>query len=187
MLNDFLQQAETIVMPVVGYRAWQVDADNNLQSLVWNIHWPSRRKMLASCRTFIGGCQRLPATGNEDGQILHRCGIYAFKSETLLIKYLWEEERKASYFPPQMNTSMRHLILGTVYLWGKVIECSDGYRGECAYPKEIHRYTWSAVTESRLENIAYLYGISCAWHEKDIDVYRRRTKRLRRHANSLIL
>jgi hypothetical protein len=163
MFEQLLQQAETIVMPIVGYRVWGVDSDNDLRSQCWNVRWPVHKKMTATCRTGLGACQLLAANRDRRTGIEHHCGIYAFKTESLLRAYVRDMDEKSRLFPPNMYSDNHDLVLGTVYLWGNVIECSDGYRAECAYPKEVFQSAWSVIKRNRLEKIVKLYGISCAW------------------------
>jgi hypothetical protein len=168
MREQLLEQAETIVMPIIGYRVWGVENVCELRSHSWNVHWPIHQKITAACRTGLGACQLIAANGDRSG-IQHQCGIYAFKTETQLDAYLREVDEKSHHFPSGMYSDRHDLVLGSVYLWGNVIECSDGYRAECAYPKEVFQSAWSAITRNRLEKIAELYGISCAWREEDFE------------------
>jgi hypothetical protein len=169
MLEDLLEQAETIVMPIIGYRVWEVDSANELHSHFWNVRWPVRKKMTSTCRFGFGACQYAAANGDRLAEVQHHCGIYAFRTEDLLNAYLRDADAKSHYFPPNMYTDSHDLVLGTVYLWGKVVECRDGYRAECAYPKGIYQSTWSDVKRAKLENIAKLYGVRYAWREDDIE------------------
>jgi len=52
------------------------------------------------------------------------CGFYAFKTLPDLVE--WLENRESS------------IILGEVYLWGKVVDCQYGYRAQYAYPKRFY-------------------------------------------------
>ena len=174
MFNALSEQAETVVMPVIGYRAWKVDTDNRLCSHLWHVHWPIRQRMVAACHIGIGGCQYSGTNGSHYKLIRHHCGIYAFKTEALLLAYMQEEAEKSRFFPASMYTDKRELVSGSVYLWGKVVECNNGYRATYAYPKEICESPWSAVEKPRLEQVAEMYGVSCAWQETDLDRYRLR-------------
>jgi hypothetical protein len=165
MLEHLLEQAETIVMPIIGHRVWVVDSTNDLHSHFWNVRWPVRKMMTSTCRIGFGACQLTAADGNRRNEVQHHCGIYAFKTEDLLHAYLRDMDETSHCFPANMYTDSHDLVLGTVYLWGKVVECRDGYRAECAYPQGIYQSVWSAVKTTRLEKIAKLYGISCAWQE----------------------
>jgi hypothetical protein len=31
-----------------------------------------------------------------------------------------------------------NIVIGQVYLWGKVVDCQYGYRAQCAYPKKFY-------------------------------------------------
>lgn len=165
MREPLLEQAETIVMPVIGYRVWKVDSANDLHSHFWSVRWPVRKMMTSTCRFGLGACQRSATNGDRLYGVQHHCGIYAFKTKDLLHAYLRDVDENSRSFPPNMYTHSHNLVLATVYLWGTVVECRDGFRAEFAYPKEIYQSIWSAVSRSRLEDIASLYGVSCAWQE----------------------
>jgi hypothetical protein len=162
------EPVETIIMPIVGYRVWEVDGANLLYSHLFNNHWPVRKKMVATCQFGLGACWP-PTTesgivqgffGLHSGESYHRCGIYAFKTEAQLNDYLRDVEEKSRGFLPDMYAGPEDIVLGTVYLWGKVTECSNGYRAEFAYPKELYESAWSALTGNRRARIAELYGLS---------------------------
>lgn len=68
-------------------------------------------------------CSRDPlAARNHAPQIHCTCGIYALKDPLPACDSRW----RCSYGPS-----------GEVYLWGTVVECSEGWRAEYAYPKRL--------------------------------------------------
>jgi hypothetical protein len=44
-------------------------------------------------------------------------------------------------------------VVGTVEIWGRVIECRNGFRSEYAYPKEL----W--LLRDGLEHLSWTYGV----------------------------
>lgn len=68
------------------------------------------------------------------------CGIYAYKA--------YEEAKRACGGSG---------VLGEVYLWGKIIEGTDGYRAQYAYPKWFH-----AAPEKSREWLLD-YGVGTPW------------------------
>ena len=70
------------------------------------------------------------------------CGFYAFKTPPYL--EAWLEHRKPN------------IVIGEVYLWGKIVDCQYGYRAQYAYPKRFYSddcecngayNNWSALRE----------------------------------------
>jgi hypothetical protein len=55
----------------------------------------------------------------------NNAGFYAFKSVAELVNQI-----KGGFQPAA-------LIIGQVYLWGRVVECQFGYRAQYAYPKAL--------------------------------------------------
>ncbi len=49
-----------------------------------------------------------------------------------------------------------HRVLGRVLLWGRVVECQNGWRGARAYPERLvlPELTWGGRTVERLDAIA---------------------------------
>jgi hypothetical protein len=110
--------------PVVGWRAWLVDAATLkvgqpptvcLNSVAFNCRWPARSALSASCHDPVKRCARPPANNC-------RCGIYAVHA------------------PKQVFQSVRFrgpLIVGQVSLWGRVVVGKRGWRAQYAYPKRL--------------------------------------------------
>lgn len=97
---------------MVGWRSWRVK-NGRLYSVAYKTQvWAVGKELHAECDQ---SCNRSP--GNNCG-----CGIYAVKSLALL--------KKSGYFG--------HEAFGQVSLWGKVMEASEGFRAEFAYPKVIY-------------------------------------------------
>lgn len=64
-----------------------------------------------------------------------KCGFYAVPHERLSVieKFLpWSETP-----PRQPDWLRRDRVVGTVALWGEVLECAEGWRGQYAYPREV--------------------------------------------------
>jgi hypothetical protein len=123
--------------PLVGWRLWLVVADGGylwLESLLYAIRWSPRRALDARCvphrRCYL--CNQ----AEVDAALTHsapdeacECGIYAAASPDTLAPYL------DSTYP---GGSAVERVLGRVRLWGKVVECERGWRGEHAYPDRIY-------------------------------------------------
>jgi hypothetical protein len=125
--------SEFSITPIVGWRAWVVDVANPIQpqlvSLTRAIVWPARTELVAVC---------------EGGHVLHHnhenvidprcsCGIYGART-------LVDLHALGFGIPPRYldDEPEQPLVVGTVALWGRVIEGPRGYRGQRAYPRELH-------------------------------------------------
>lgn len=107
---------DVIIEAVVGFRAWNVPlfGGGELQSTTRGEKWLAYQRLEAKC----SAC---PCSG-----IQCECGIYAYKSI---------REAKTGFGPTDQRYSNR--VYGSVSLWGRVLECANGYRAQYAYPKAI--------------------------------------------------
>lgn len=122
--------------PVVGWRSWVVvehEGALRLRSVVFKAVWTPRVELRATCeraaRRFRLRVRRLqphdaPIAGCE-------CGIYGAN----------DAESAAGYFylySDLLRRAVRHRVIGTVDMWGTIVEAERGWRSSCAYPKEIY-------------------------------------------------
>ena len=123
---------DTTVEALEGFRAWRVFmgvAPLRLHSYYFSdVIWEPRKKMVASCAS-NKACSH---NGVCDG------GIYALKNYDL---------------SPYFTTDCEYTALGKVYLWGRVLECENGYRAEFAYPSGFYD------TSSNSAILAKIYGV----------------------------
>lgn len=106
-----MTEAPDLASPIVGWRIWSVGVDGSGPALVspaYSFTWPSRRATTATC---AHGCVSAP------GWECH-CGLYAVAHVVRLLPIL----------------RIRAAVLGCTALWGRVIEATDGWRGEHSYP-----------------------------------------------------
>jgi hypothetical protein len=101
-----------------------------LRSVVYDALWPPRTELVASC---LRHTPRLPWRKRSThvppaGRC--RCGIYAAR----------EPEEAATYLEGRSPADALsvHRVIGTVSLWGRVVECTRGWRASRAYPKAIY-------------------------------------------------
>lgn len=102
--------------PIVGWRAWSAvnqRQEGALKSLVNGYYWMPGKAVQCRCMCCNGFCKPT---------MINSSGFYAFKT----IKQLLED-----------NAHRNLNIIGQVYLWGTVVECTRGYRAEFAYPKAL--------------------------------------------------
>ncbi len=99
---------------IVGYRIWDVES-GYLTSSTEEFIWVPGAPTLAVCFNH-NDCEESP---NEKCG----CGIYAHKTQGQVESFV--------------DTPREDYAIGSVYLWGKVIEHERGWRSQYAYPKEI--------------------------------------------------
>jgi hypothetical protein len=130
--RERVNAAPDYVEPIVGWRTWLVVCEGEgfrLRSVVFDTLWLQRTELVASClRGALSQWRRRrehvpPVCGCG-------CGIYAAK----------EPEDAASYLEGRSwaDALSTHRVIGTVSLWGRVIECARGWRASRAYPKTIY-------------------------------------------------
>ncbi|HXF37052.1 MAG TPA: hypothetical protein VNO17_07715, partial [Actinomycetota bacterium] len=109
--------AEVLPEPVIGWRAWRLQPLPDgyvLRSLAQDEGpWPRRSAFQAHCLRRIDH-------GPSPGAACV-CGIYAWKEAAQLAG----------------AAKARPSVVGTVALWGRVVEHAGGYRAEQAYPQRL--------------------------------------------------
>ena len=113
--------------PVVAWRVWFAREDQGrtrLRSLFHDLSWPVREPLAAECLRrrlpFRRGDHSAPAASCH-------CGIYAASLE-----------RVGSYLDPGWLRGRREPVVGRVSLWGRVVECEQGWRASLAYPERLY-------------------------------------------------
>lgn len=121
------------VEPLLAWRAWRVwtpsSRDSNpcpaLCSVVQDTPWTPRRRFSAEHSFDLGAkCRGFLAPACS-------CGIYAFKDPLEAFVYLIK-------LRDSLLSMDVEVALGTVNLWGKVVECELGYRAQYAYPRHVY-------------------------------------------------
>jgi len=117
---DALQGVPDYVAPIVGWRAWKWDPPQ-LTSINNQSAWYPGQPMKAKCAGGAWATRTCPLPGHEPADKHCTCGIYAAK--TLDRLYAMGYARSGLY--------------GEVYLWGRVVEHTHGWRAQFAYPKSL--------------------------------------------------
>lgn len=119
---------------MLGWRLWLVVADGGyfwLESLLYQTRWSPRRPLDARCiphrRCYL--CNPREAVPTHPAPDTNcECGIYAAANPATLAPYL-----DSAY----LGRASVERVLGQVRLWGTVIECERGWRGQHAYPDSL--------------------------------------------------
>lgn len=119
------------VHTLTGWRAWEVSGEM-LEALGSQSRWEPRRAPQANCLSH----------NHAAPQMSCHCGYWSFKTRELLVEAL---DRYAATVD----------IIGQVEVWGRVVECENGWRSEYAYPKEL----WCLHQGEGEEKVAARYGV----------------------------
>jgi hypothetical protein len=153
--------------PLIGWRAWRAverGGDVCLMSLFHRVRWPWLEALDSTCQAWQlpwRRARRRHHPPHTDCQ----CGIYASTLEV------------ASTYAPALTsrTQAAHAIVGTVSLWGDVLEYSEGWRASLAYPEHLYvLYPASSRTAEADRVAAHLerYGVPVetvrAWRTHEV-------------------
>jgi hypothetical protein len=119
--------------PTVGWRAWlvvQTPDGLRLSSVLYPTLWTPRQEEVAVCRPDAHGRDPADAAPHDAPHARCSCGIYASKTP----------DGATSYFHGTSRGPIKPLfrVMGTVALWGTIIEGARGYRASHAYPRRLY-------------------------------------------------
>lgn len=120
-----------MVQVVTGWRGWKLSTTGHLQALGQQHEWPARQPLQAECAS--RGGHIAPAWDCS-------CGVWAFKDLDRLIAAIGSAYNSIK-------------VIGSVSLWGRVIETENGYRAQYAYPAEL----W--LLDPSLEELGLIYNV----------------------------
>lgn len=124
--------------PIEGWRVWfavEVEGETQLASPVYHLLWKPGTAFVAQCL----GSQGLSRIARRGGRAhvapaeLCSCGVYASSDLSLASAYLGDR-----LVPKSLAWPLLHRVLGSVALWGEVVECERGWRGSHAYPVQLY-------------------------------------------------
>jgi hypothetical protein len=110
-----------------AWRLWAIEdvkGSVRLRSLYQRCIWPAGAAIAARCHARRFRVWRRSA--HEAPVDTCSCGIYAVPEGR--IRKLWRDSELMPGFS---------LVMGTVSLWGSVVECENGWRAGLAYPREL--------------------------------------------------
>lgn len=126
-----MNEAPDYVEPFEAWRVWKVvraDGGYSIGGIVQRTLWPAGEALTAECLRRRSPFQRLRgwSCAHDAPEAACECGIYAA-----------ELERVGQYAAEAPCHGVAR-VLGTVALWGTVIECERGFRASHAYPSRIY-------------------------------------------------
>lgn len=128
---------------ITGWRAWKIVdferrgsiSEKRLQALGTSPIWEPYQSNIATCTT--DGTHEAPWPSC-------RCGFWAFKTREHVERSLFET-----------YGGERGKVIGQIALWGRVLECTRGFRGEYAYPQTLQ---FVEVDKKTAADVAGRYG-----------------------------
>ena len=128
VVDTTFDRAADYAEPLVAWRLWEVedvDETARLRSLYRICFWPVGRPFEARCEAHRFRLRRRARHSTPAETCT--CGVYAVPFD--YVRGLAADDR---LLPPG-----RPLVLGTVSLWGEVVECERGWRAALAYPSRL--------------------------------------------------
>lgn len=122
--------------PIVGWRIWHVaerDGALRLLSPLYRTSWDPRGEFHAGCRRGLEAGLSLSGSKRRRHAAPHPscgCGVYGSRTPAAAAAYL------AKFF--KSGDDVLHRVIGTVSLWGTVVECERGWRASHAYPNRVY-------------------------------------------------
>jgi hypothetical protein len=135
-----VDRAPDLMAPLAGWRVWhirQTDAGWRLFSLHYTGEpWPVRDQLVAACfrSRYVRSTAGIDHSRHAAPTAGCLCGIYAAREPEQLGQYVVAASQAALMARTWYYT---HRAVGSVNVWGKVVECSQGWRAERAYPTRL--------------------------------------------------
>lgn len=148
------------VVPLLGWRAWKLwvpppgsDSCPTFSSVILGTPWVPRRRFSAEHSFDLGArCHGLLELGCS-------CGVYAFKDLAEAFIYLTNVRDRL------LGMSV-DVALGTVSLWGRVVECERGYKAQYAYP---HHLYLPASAARFVREVSSAFGVAAGIYASTCD------------------
>lgn len=139
----------------------ETPAGLRLSSLAYRALWEPGEAFEAACRRRFGALPwgRMPLHEAPARDCV--CGVYAVESSSRARPYL-EVDLEA-------GGRWRYRVLGTVSLWGRLVEGERGWRGELAYPAAL--FVPSSRRQRAIAALAWPYRLSPRAIAEELAVY----------------
>lgn len=141
-----IRPAPDYVHTLTGWRGWKVKA-GKLAALGMRGVWEPKKATPSGCDKSSDPLWFMPnpAPPHLAPHKNCACGYWSFKSLDMLTRAL-------SSYVDSVD------VIGSVEIWGRVIECENGFRSEYAYPKEL----WLLKPDH--EHLGWTYGVPIRKH-----------------------
>jgi hypothetical protein len=143
--------APDYMTPVEGWRAWSVVRDSDgtrLRSVYTETSWEAGRPFIASCRRTRRRVLRPWRTFSPDHaapRMTCSCGVYAACEVEPITRLLTTPLGGAEHEIGR--------VIGTVALWGDVVECTRGWRASHAYPRRLYLWEHALTSAAQADGI----------------------------------
>lgn len=129
---------------IIGWRAWKIVdykrrgdiTEKRLQAIGMNVTWEPYRPNVAIC-TQDGGHEAPWPECN--------CGFWIFKDREHVERAMFDQ-----------YGGEKGKVIGQTAVWGRVLECTRGYRGEFAYPQTLQ---FIEVEDEIAKAVSATYGV----------------------------
>jgi hypothetical protein len=142
--NQLVSPGDFYVEPIIGWRCWRITEHRHrgllLASYTYRLHWPVRKPFRAHCMKALKGAQA--HDGSPD--VICGCGTHATRTQAQAARWA-------------LNTG--DIVLGQVRLWGTVVEFTEGWTSEHAYPDSLLLPTANRELAEKVEFMAQLYDV----------------------------
>ncbi|HUZ47689.1 MAG TPA: hypothetical protein VMW54_13715 [Terriglobia bacterium] len=144
-----------LIEPLQAWRVWRISIlpfnphrIPLLRSVILDTRWTPRQEVAAEHSYDLGAkCRGLLKSSCS-------CGVYAFKDPRDAFTYLLSVRDRL--LGMSVDTA-----LGSVSLWGKVVECERGYRAQYAYPHHIYL---PATAYHQVSDVSSEFGVPVGVH-----------------------
>lgn len=140
--HKVMQPTPDMMQIITGWRAWGVGEQNGewrLKALGTSYIWEPKKQVDAVCNKTSPSPFEIHKPRHPAPYFECECGVWAFKDMERLLAAL------------EKYSEVK--VLGTVALWGRVIETENGYRAQHAYPSEL----W--LMNNNMEELGYIYDV----------------------------
>jgi hypothetical protein len=140
------------IEPVIGWRSWTLRDPELIASIAKDVPWPPRCAVPARC-------------------LAHDHGIISYMTTTKRVAPHSEGPERGctcGYWALKEMPEPGNPVVGTVKLWGGIVEGEHGYRGQYAYPDHLYLIDdgrWRKEPlwhrEGRARLLGEAYGVEC--------------------------
>lgn len=132
------------VYPILAWRAFKYYTPGYLGDVGGSHVYEPKRPWESSCRVNEFRAQKdAPLVDHIAPGEECTCGFWAFKDKEQIVRQGYNG----------------HGLIGEVWLWGRVIECEDGYRSQYMYVNSL--FVTKKHIEAEAPWLGYIYGVPC--------------------------